>query len=129
MDTINDELRYRFTAWMKIVVKRAKIDYIRRQNKRCKEISIESKNLSYKLVYEPQIIIDNNSFDFENKDLLRVFKKLSEKRKQILIFIFVNNFTAEEIAAKMNCSVQYVYNQHSLALKELRKGMKDKGLK
>lgn len=27
----NDELRMRFTVWLKIVVKRVKIDYIRRQ--------------------------------------------------------------------------------------------------
>ena len=120
-----DDVRYRFTAWLKIVVKRAKIDYIRRLKKRPKELSIDDKKLSHELVYEPQLITNNNDFDFENKDLLRVFKGLSEKRKQILILIFVHNFTAEEVAAKMRCSVQYIYNQHSLALKELRNKMED----
>ena len=121
-----DDVRYRFTAWLKIVVKRAKIDYIRRLKKRPKELSIDDKNLSHELVYEPQLITNNNDFDFENKDLLRAFKGLSEKRKQILILIFVHNFTAEEVAVKMGCSVQYIYNQHSLALKELKKKMEDK---
>lgn len=37
----NDELRMRFTVWLKIVVKRVKIDYIRRQKKRYIEVSIE----------------------------------------------------------------------------------------
>lgn len=122
---VYDDVRYRFTAWLKIVAKRAKIDYIRRLKKRPKELSIDDKNLSHELVYEPQLITENNDFDFENKDLIRVFKGLSEKRKQILILIFVHNFTAEEVAAKMRCSVQYIYNQHSLALKELRNKMED----
>ena len=41
----NDELRYRFTAWMKVVVTNAKIDYIRRQNRHSNEISIENDKL------------------------------------------------------------------------------------
>lgn len=122
---VEDVLRYRFTAWMKIVVKRAKIDYIRRLKKRPKELSIDDKNLSHKLVYEPQIITNCNDFDFENKDLLRVFKGLSERRKQILILIFVKNLSPEDVAEKMGCSVQYVYNQQSLTLKQLRKRMEE----
>lgn len=116
----NDIIRYKFTAWLELVVKRAKIDYIRKLNRRPRELSVEDKNISQQLVYEPELITNNIDFDFENKDLLRVFKKLSEKRKQILIFIFVHNLTPEEVAAKIECSVQDVYNQQSLALKELR---------
>lgn len=117
----NDIIRYKFTAWLELVVKRAKIDYVRKLNRRPRELSVEDKNISQQLVYEPELITNNIDFDFENKDLLRVFKKLSEKRKQILIFIFVHNLTPEEIATKIGCSVQDVYNQQSLALKELRK--------
>jgi len=121
-----DELRYRFTAWMKIVVKRAKIDYIRRIKRQPKELSIHDKSLSCKLVYEPELITNSNDFEFENKDLLRVFKGLSEKRKQILILVFVHNLLPEEVARRIGCSTQYVYNQQSLALKELRKLIEEK---
>lgn len=122
-----DELRYRFTAWMKIVVKRAKIDYIRQIKRRPKELSIDDKSLSYRLVYEQELITTNsNDFEFENKDLMRVFKGLSEKRKQILILVFVHNLSPEEVARKIGCSTQCVYNQQSLALKEFRKLIEEK---
>ncbi len=38
-----DELKGKFTAWMKVVVKRAKIDYIRRLIRHSNEISIEDR--------------------------------------------------------------------------------------
>lgn len=68
---------------LKLLLKGQK-DYMRRLKKRPKELSIDDKNLSHELVYQPKLITNNNDFDFENKDLLRVFKGLSEKRKQIL---------------------------------------------
>lgn len=49
MDFNNDALRCKFTAWMKVVVKRAKLDYIRRLNRHSNEISIEDEHLPEKL--------------------------------------------------------------------------------
>ena len=42
---------------------------------------------------------------------------------QILGMLFVRNMTAEEIAKEWGCSVQYVYNQRSIALKELKRNL------
>lgn len=54
----NDELRYRFTAWMQVVVKRAKIDYLRRMKAQPIEVSIEHENVRRRLSYEPTEYID-----------------------------------------------------------------------
>lgn len=69
----NDELRMRFTVWLKIVVKRVKIDYIRRQKKRYIEVSIEEAAITNTLTYEQQFDINENSnkFIFEIVEFLQ----------------------------------------------------------
>lgn len=116
---VNDELRMRFTGWLKIVVKRAKIDYVRRRNRHQGEISIEDVSAYDALVYDWQDASAAN-FDFENDQIAFAFSKLTPVRSQILIMLFVQNLTPQEIADDLHCSVQHVYNQRSLALKELK---------
>lgn len=118
----NDELRMRFTVWLKVVVKRVKIDYIRRQKKRYIEVSIEEATISNTLVYEQKFDIneERNKFVFENTRISAAFNKLSPKRKEILEMLFVRNLTSEEIAKEWKCSLQYVYLLRSSALTKLR---------
>lgn len=118
----NDELRMRFTVWLKIVVKRVKIDYIRRQKKRYIEVSIEEATISNTLVYEQKFDIneERNKFVFENTRISVAFNKLSPKRKEILEMLFVRNLTSDEIAKEWKCSLQYVYLLRSSALTKLR---------
>ena len=118
----NDELRMRFTVWLKIVVKRVKIDYIRRQKKRYIEVSIEEATISNTLVYEQKFDIneERNKFVFENTRISAAFNKLSPKRKEILEMLFVRNLTSDEIAKEGKCSLQYVYLLRSSALTKLR---------
>lgn len=118
----NDELRMRFTVWLKIVVKRVKIDYIRRQKKRYIEVSIEEAAITNTLTYEQQFDINENSnkFIFENSRISAAFNKLSSKRKEILEMLFVRNLTSDEIAKEWKCSLQYVYLLRSSALTKLR---------
>ncbi len=117
-----DDLRYRFTAWMKVVVKRAKIDYIRRLKRHSYEIPIEDEQLTDKLIYEPLkgCAFSNNEFEFDDERLATVFRKLSKQRQQILKLLFVRNMTPEDIATELQCSLQHVYNLRSLAIKELK---------
>lgn len=123
MEQNNDDLRNRFTAWMKVVVKRAKIDYIRRLNRHSNEISIEDEQLTDKLIYEPtdSTEITENGFEFINEKLSAVFRKLSPKRRQVLKLLFVHNMPPEDVATELQCSLQHVYNLRSLAIKELKK--------
>lgn len=122
MNFNNDELCCQFTAWMKIVVKRAKIDYIRRQNRYSNEISIEDKKLIGKLTYEPIKDKENtgNTFEFNNVRLSKLFSKLSNRKRKILEMFFVYKMEPEEISEDLQCSLQNVYNMRSLALKELK---------
>ena len=83
---IDDELRMRFTVWLKIVVKHAKIDYIRRQNRRSVEVSIENVENKNLQVYEQEFdnYEESLTFDFESETTATAFAKLSPKRKQVL---------------------------------------------
>lgn len=125
-----DELRIRFTAWLKITVKRAKIDYIRHQKRHQKEISIEEVIDSDTLIYnlEDKSIGIEAKFDFENDQIALAFIKLPPKRRQVLTKLFVQNLTSQEVAEELCCSVEHVYRQRSLALKEL-KSILNKGKK
>lgn len=124
-----NELYYRFTAWIKIVVKRAKIDFIRREKKTFSEYSLEDESVTKKLKYEPVLESEqrDNEFNFENQDLAKIFSKLTPTRKKILLYLFVKNLSPEEIANELGCSIQNVYNQRSLALKELKKHLNKEG--
>lgn len=116
------DLFNRFTAWLKLVVKRAKIDYIRRNKHLQTECSIEDETLKNTLHYEqdygttPTV----NSFDFDNDMLRKAFAKLSPQRHRVLIMLFIKNMSAEEIADELNCDVRNVINLRYYALRDLR---------
>lgn len=116
------DLFYRFTAWMKLVVKRAKIDYIRRNKHRQSECSIEDDTIKNTLHYEhdygttPTV----NSFDFDNDLLRKAFAKLSPQRRRVLIMLFIKKMSAEEITDELNCDVRNVINLRYYALRDLR---------
>ena len=64
--------------------------------------------------------VSPDSFDFEEQRLAEAFRELPLMRRRILEMLFVEDLTPSEIAAKLHCSVQHVYNQRSLAIKRLR---------
>lgn len=116
------DLFYRFTAWMKLVVKHAKIDYIRRNKYRQSECSIEDETLKNTLHYEQDYSETStiNNFDFDNDMLRRAFAKLSPQRQRVLIMLFIKNMSAEEIADELECDVRNVINLRYYALRDLR---------
>ena len=62
----------------------------------------------------------HEGFDFEEERLATAFSKLPLMRQKILMLLFVEEKKPYEIAKQLHCSVQYVYNQRSLAIKKLR---------
>ena len=128
MDLKDDVLFCWFTAWLKVVIKRAKIDYIRCLKRYSNEVSIEDEEFAEKLYYEPHKQTENeiDGFSFENQMLIMAMKKLSVKRRKVLELLFIHNFTPDEAASEMQCSIQHIYNMRSLALNDLR-GMLEKG--
>lgn len=117
-----DELRIRFTAWITVVVQRAKIDYIRRQSRQPKSFPLDC-------IAEDEICPDNifnnaiesaESFEFDDDNVAKAFSALSFMRQRILILMFVQGKTAEQIAAILGRSVKHIFNEKSLALKQIR---------
>lgn len=124
-----DVLRARFTNWIEKLVKNAKIDYLRQQNKAEPEfVSIDELFEDEQLIGARDVVIseDKDSFDFQEERLAEAFYKLPLMKRKILELLFIECIKPEEIASRLNCSPQYVYNQRFLALKQLRKKL-DKG--
>ena len=124
-----DVLRARFTNWIEKLIKNAKIDYIRQVNKAEPEfVSIDELFEDEQLIGARDVVIseDKDSFDFQEERLAEAFYKLPLMKRKILELLFIECIKPEEIASRLNCSPQYVYNQRFLALKQLRKKL-DKG--
>lgn len=120
-----DELRARFTGWLETTVYRAKLNYIRKTKQKIETVSIEDVAESSLISSSSEQdwcrqLTEKNAFDFEEEKLARAFAELPLMRQRILTMLFVEEKKPDEIAAKLNCSIQHVYNQRSLALKKLR---------
>lgn len=121
MKNDNSDLLYRFTAWIKVVVRNAKIDYLRKMQKHSGELSLDDES------FKNNIIAPNESnckpkddFDFDCPELEAAVAKLSPRRKQVIFLMYVQNLTGEEIARELHCSLQQVYNLRSQAIRDLK---------
>lgn len=125
-----DVLRARFTVWIEKLIKNAKIDYMRQLNKAEPEfVSIDELFEDEQLIGARDVVIseDKDSFDFQEERLAEAFYKLPLMKRKILELLFIECIKPEEIAFRLNCSSQYVYNQRYLALKQLRKKLDKSG--
>ena len=124
-----DILRGCFTKWLDIVIYRAKLKYLRRAEIKLETISFEELPESSQPVYEDRMRLNDSKsdFDFEEERLADAFAKLPIKRQEILTMLFVEGKKPEEIAEKLNCSAQHVYDQKYQALKKLRVELKKGG--
>lgn len=118
----DDELRIRFTAWITVLVKRAKIDYIRRQSR-------QPQSVPWELIPEDEVCLEQEfntaiesaeSFEFDDENVAKAFSALSLLRQKILTLMYVKGKSAEQTAAILGCSVKHVFNEKSLALKKIR---------
>lgn len=120
---MQDRLRAEFTQFLKIMVSRAKINYIKKYCASAETVSLEE--LSEQAIPSTSLKLphSNTQFDFEVDALAEAFEKLSPRRKQILQMIFVEGLSSQEVAERICCSVGHVYNEQSLAIKKLRELM------
>lgn len=118
----SDVLRARFTVWIEKLIKNARIDFLRQYNKDFKTVSIDELYDDEQLIGDADIIIrdQNSTFDFEEERLAKAFYQLPLMKRKILEMLFVENIKPDEIAKRLNCSPQYVYNQRLRAIKKLR---------
>lgn len=130
--TAQDELRSRFTAWLDIIVYRARLKYIRKLDQQLPTISLDELDESSQPATEQDVIseissIGAQSFVFEEQKLARAFAQLPIKRQRILEMLFIEERTPREIAKELNCTEAYVYNQKHRAFEKLRTAMEKDG--
>ena len=125
--TDGDHLRIRFTSWLTTLLRRARIDYVRQQERRLKTISLEEVNEG-ELAFEENYASLQSGFEFEEERLSRAFFSLPLNRQQVLTMLFVHNMEPTEIARALNCSVDYVYTLRKRALDALREMLREEEL-
>ena len=125
----SDVLRARFTVWIEKLIKNARIDFLRQYNHEPETVSIDDLYADEQFIGDTDVIIyeQNNAFNFEEESLARAFYKLPLMRRKILEMLFVEGMKPNEIAWRMNCSPQYVYNQRLKAIKKLREELSKGG--
>ena len=116
-----DELRGRFTRFLEITVRRARQNYLKNLSRRPKEVSLDELPEALLLSTPEPYPHHNDTFDFTEERLAAAFSSLPLMRQRILYLLFWEEKKPAEIAQRLHCSVQHVYNQRSLALKKLRK--------
>lgn len=120
-----DELKIRFTAWLRTLVKRARIDYLRSKKKENLEVPLSeianSANFTYEVIFIPaKIDIEKGEYEFEREDVSRAFSLLNITRRKVLLMLFVEGMTPKEIAEELGCSVRMVNKIRHQALDILR---------
>ena len=119
-----NEVQYRFTAWLQKMVKRARIDYLRMKRSQDREESLNdysrTKNLTYEMKLIPAKDLEKGEYDFEREDIAHAFSLLSITKRKVLLFLFVEELTPKEIAELLCCSEQSVSNLKRKALKKLK---------
>lgn len=122
-----DELRGRFTRFMEVMVKRARLNYLEKMRRQ--PITVPLDDVPETLLADDTAFPTDVSgdFDFEEERLANAFSQLPLMRQRILIMLFAEELTPKEIARRMNCSVNHVYNQRSLAIKRLRQLLEEGG--
>ena len=122
-----DQLRSRFTSWLSTLLWRARIDYVRKQERQVKTVSMEDVP-DDQLAVEDSYSVRQSQFDFEEERLAEAFFSLSLQRQQVLTMLFVDEMRPEEVAKVLHCSVGYIHKARQRALQSLRKmlnGMED----
>ncbi len=126
-----DELRAEFTVWLDTLIRRAKLNYLRKESRQVETVSLEELPEEAIIMGRdsamPGITVSTDDFDFAEEKLANAFAELPLMRQQILRMLFIDEMKAGEIAAKLNCSPKYVSNQRLKGLKHLRERMTEGG--
>ena len=121
------DLLWRFTAYMELLVSHARIDYLRRQGYRHREIPMTQLAVDKSAGYEDPLPSSPDGFEFDEERLANAFSNLNSLRRQLLVLLFVEGLSAQEAADKLGCSVDYVYLQKHRTLKALRDQLMEEG--
>ena len=126
-----DELRAEFTVWLDTLIRRAKLDYLRRNAVPVDIVSIEELHEDNFPILEDEwmnrLLQQEDDFNFEQERLAMAYAQLPLLRKQILKLLFVEGLKVKEIARMLNCSSTFVSDQKRRALEALRRRLSEGG--
>lgn len=126
-----DVLRGRFTNWLTVVVYHEKMAFIRKLSKQMPEESLDELIESGFQYEDPTAnrVLEacEDPFPMERETLARSYKDLPSRRQEILKLLFVDQLDPSDVAARLNCTVQHVYNRRSQALKALKAALGEGG--
>ena len=129
-DPERDKLRAEFTAWLTTLIRRARLDYLRKTRERIETLSFDELPENLLLQSNDDQIpcsLTEDDFDFEEEWLAKAYAEMPLMQKEILRLLFVEEMKPEFIAKKLNCSPQYVYNQRFKALQKFRQALSEGG--
>lgn len=120
-----NEVKIRFTAWLRTLVKRARIDYLRKGTYRKVEIPLSDLSNDKNLSYEMRLIpvkkdLEKGEYEFEREDISRAFALLTVTHRKVLILLYVEGMSQKEVAEKLGVSVQRVSKVRQDALYKLK---------
>lgn len=117
----HDELKARFTAWISVVVWRARRDYFRSQKQHFREIPIdEIDEIPDDTGFE---VIEKEEFIFGNYLLAEAFHRLPICQQQVLTLRIAKRLSPYEIAEVMGCDSARISRQLYNGLAALRREM------
>lgn len=118
----NSYLRAAFTRWLETLLRNERCNYLRSIARRM-EVSVEETEIPDLPQADDMFLDESDPFAFENENLRQAFDQLPPAWRDVLVRIYVKKQTADEIAQEQNCTLQNVYNKHSLALRALRNAL------
>lgn len=126
----DEEIKIRFTAWLRTLVKRARIDYLRENRSRVLEIPLSELSNNRNLSYEIRMIpikqnVDKGEYEFEREDISRAFAFLTNTRRRVLLLLYVEGMSQKEVAKTLGISVQRVSKIKQDALFALKEMLED----
>lgn len=124
-----NDIKIKFTAWIKVVVNRARLDYLRKIHNQGREVffdDLDERDIRY-IIGTMQIEGDLDCESLKSEILLKSDVKLTDTQRYIIERLFVEGKTVQELSACTGWCKQYIYNQKSLALKNFRESLYAKG--
>lgn len=132
MTLINAHFPYdtEFDPWARVLLIYECRKFIRSSTKKSnipQEVLVEMDSLS-QCIHER--LFDNPASKRETRiDLLDSIAKLSTARQQVILGLYFEGFSSNDLAVKMDKSVGAIYNLHFHALKDLQKILSENGNK
>lgn len=115
------KLEGEFTSYMKRVVQNAKVDYMRRNANRKKEVLMPVFKEDADISTSVDVYFESTwEMQFETELLEGAFLELPPLKRRVLTYTFVDCLSAETIATILECSVDNVYTLRSRAINHIR---------